>query len=124
MVIDIFTKNKQLFKPLEIHNQMIWDIDKKYPSPEVSWWFFPEGVRKLWLGRTYPESCEAQMKEEYCLILHASNYLTLFLTDLFCSNRKDIVIEDFGCGDGRLFVYLNLVVGMIGLNYLTLFMGI
>lgn len=116
MIIDMFKFKTTPFLSyyLTEQNQLIIDNDEREPGKGetftrdiVSPWFNPKGVRNLWLGRTYPYTVKAQGRPEFNLILHASNYLTLFLIELLFRDRKEIMIEDFGCGDGRLFVYLQ-----------------
>jgi hypothetical protein len=114
MIIDMFKKGNEIFRSLEKKNQLIFENDTREPGEGetftrdyVSPWFDPAKVKELWLGRCYPESAPCKDKPEYSLIIHLSNYLPIFLINLLFTNRKDAIIEDFGCGDGRLFVYLK-----------------
>jgi hypothetical protein len=53
---------------------------------------------------------ECQYRREYCLYLHCSNYLPLFLIDILYTRGCDTIdplIEDIGGGMGWLFLYLN-----------------
>jgi hypothetical protein len=112
VIINIF-KNEDLYKELEKYNQDIIDIDNKIiankgKDSKISYWFDPKHVRALPLSRTSPKpDPSVQDRAEYRLILYASNYMPLFLANLLYGDRKDIMIEDFGVGDGRFLYYLS-----------------
>jgi hypothetical protein len=70
-------------------------------------WFNPKNYRKQPFSRHYPFLDELiNNRPEYKLIFHLSNYLPLFLIKLLYAERKDILIEDVGCGNGNLIYYL------------------
>lgn len=111
-------KNPVLFESLKQYNEGIINFSQKWsynkPGEEydfknrkISRWFDPRYIRDLGLSRTYPDMCSIQYRPEYSLILHCSNYLSLFLINLLYHNKNTILIEDIGCGRGDFFYYLN-----------------
>jgi len=114
MIINII-KNPKLFFDLSKYNDGIkqvtntfnfsgeYDFDKRVISP----WFNPDNIRDLGLSRTYPNMCSVQYRKEYCITLHCSNYLPIFLINKLYSTRKDVLIEDVGGGMGWFFYYLS-----------------
>lgn len=118
MKIDIF-KYPWIYLYLEKFNQDIRDIcgrhtiirrqSEKYDAHEggSSWWFHPENIRDLHLPSTYPGKTPMFQEPRFNLQLYGANYPTLFLINELFSNRKNIVIEDYACGMGRLIYYLS-----------------
>lgn len=117
MVIDL-VKHCGLFFDLQKYNPIIQEFSTRFeynrPGEEydfknrkISAWFNPKNVRNLGLSRTYPKMDPVQYRPEYCLLMHCSNYLGLFLMHHLYSNNKDIVFEDLGAGLGWLYVYLK-----------------
>lgn len=117
MILDI-VRHYHVFKPLESHNQFIknfsyrWKYNNageeyNFKNRIISAWFNPDNVRNLGLSRTYPNMDKCQYRQEYCLSLHCSNYLGLFLIATLYKGRYDVLIEDVGGGQGWWFFYLN-----------------
>jgi len=114
MIINIL-KDLSLYKNLEKYNKIIREVSKKYifrrgPDPakgEATIWFDPYNYREAPLSRTYPETAPEQYRPEYRLIFYLPNYVILFLINILYQDRKDILIEDFGAGVGRLFFFLS-----------------
>ena len=114
MIIDI-VKHSKIFFDLEQYNPLIKTITDKYTysstydlgHDKISPWFEPKNIRDLGLSRTYPEMAACQYRREYCIYLHCSNYLALFLINLLYENNKNILIEDIGGGMAWFFLYLN-----------------
>lgn len=112
MIINIL--NTSLFNSLERHNQVIatavegFKFNSEYNLAQeiISPWFDPKNVKDLGLSRTYPHMSKEQYRPEYCLTLHCSNYLGLFLINRLYEN-KNTLIEDIGGGMGWWFVYLH-----------------
>jgi hypothetical protein len=114
MLIDI-VKHSKLFFDLEQYNYLIEQFTNKYTfsstydlvNNKISPWFDPKNIRNLGLSRTYPEMAACQYRREYCIYLHCSNYLPIFLINILYANRKNILIEDIGGGMAWFFLYLN-----------------
>jgi len=120
MIISIF-KDETLYKDLEQYNLDIIEVDMRFinrfgvgrydgKGRQISEWFDPRRVRKLHLSRTPKASSpdpKVQDRPEYRLVLYASNYLGLFLINLLYKQQFDVLIEDFGVGDGRFLYYLS-----------------
>lgn len=79
-----------------------YDVNKG----EASEWFDPSRYRDAPLSRTYPKRAPEQYKKEYQLIFYLPNYVTLFLIKELYKDRKDVLIEDCGPGNGNLFFFL------------------
>jgi hypothetical protein len=119
MIIDI-VENCDLFFSLVSLNKVIEDFASKFKYNEpgrdydftnrvISSWFNPRKIRDLGISRTYPRMDPVQYRPEYCLIIHCSNYLPLFLMDKLYRDRKDVLFEDIGAGLGWLYVYLKAI---------------
>lgn len=118
MTIDIF-KYPWLYLYLEKFNQDIRDICGRHTvvrrtnEPYIpanggsSWWFHPDAIRELPLPRTYPHCSQLLSEPKFNLILFGANYPSLFLINELFADRKDIFIEDYACGMGRLIYYLS-----------------
>lgn len=117
MVINI-VKHCGLFFDLKKYNSIIMDFRSRFsynaPGEEydflnrkISGWFDPQKVRQLGISRTYPKHDPVQYRPEYCLLIHCSNYLPLFLMNTLYLDRKDVLFEDIGAGLGWLYVYLQ-----------------
>jgi len=103
-------KDMDLYKNLEQYNSIIKDVSKKYfitKDDAVVEWFNPDKYRELPLSRTYPETSPELLRPEYSLIMFLSNYVPLFLINLLYKDNKDILIEEFGGGIGRLMLFLS-----------------
>jgi hypothetical protein len=124
MIINIIN-NPNMYLSLSKYNRDINNKMKSYKfsgeydfkNKVISPWFDPKNIRDLGLSRTYPHMSPVQYRKEYCLNIHCSNYLPLFLIDKLYTNRKNILIEDIGGGMGWLFFYLN----KLGFNNFQLF---
>lgn len=115
MIINII-KNHQWIDELELFNKVIKEVSSKYHFPtswktlkqnEASRWFNPDRYNWAPLSRTYPFVAKEQMRPEYKLIENLPNYVTMFLIKELYADRKNILIEDFGCGMGRLLFFLS-----------------
>jgi len=84
-------------------------LSTKYDTKnnEASYWFKPINYNKNPLSKTYPVASPNQNRPEYKLIDYLPNYVSLFVIKELYKNRKDIQIEDFGAGMGRLFFFLS-----------------
>lgn len=116
MIVDNFRKFS-FWESLEKYNKDIANIyrsvtpnDDTTHSSFTTWWFHPDKVKELELrirgSRTLWRLREND--EMYTLTLGPNNYLTLFLLPILYEN-KNILIEDVGCGMGRLIYYLSKV---------------
>lgn len=119
MIVNIL-KDSAMFYYLSKYNYLIENVSKhwKYNSAGqeydfekriISSWFNPAKIRELGISRIYPEHSFVQYRPEYCLKIHCSNYLPLFLINLFYSSRKNILIEDVGGGMCWFFLYLHIL---------------
>jgi len=108
LTIDIF-KNNDLFDRLSKYNYIIElgdhvDLIDKAPYPA---WFVPKTQVFNPTVRSYPNvdsiSCDPKWKINLTIV----NYMVVFLSHVLYQDRKDIIIEDMGCGVGYLFLYLS-----------------
>lgn len=116
MVINIL-RDMDWINSLEGHNQTIRDVHYKYTfksnyydltKNEASDWFHPEMYRLAQLSRTYPDIDRVvNNRSEYKLIFYLPNYVSLFLIKELYSDRKDVLIEDVGTGNGNLLFFLS-----------------
>lgn len=115
MIINII-KNSQWIDELEQYNKTIKEVSSKYQfrtswktlkENEASRWFNPDRYRWAPLSRTYPIRAIEQNRPEYKLIENLPNYVTMFLIKELYKDKKDVLIEDFGCGMGRLIFFLS-----------------
>jgi len=128
MKVNIF-KNEWLFKCLEQYNRIVTDVcakhtiirntDERYDPAfhSSSWWFNPENLYLLSLPRDYPEQSPIVKDKKFNLKFYAPNHASTFFISFLYANRKDVLIEDYACGDARLAGYLS----KIGFNNWSLF---
>src|SRR5665213_3160017 len=91
---------------LEPHNKKLLEIHDKFG--DLGWWFTPSRINQQPLSRMYPEIDEVICnRPEYKLMFNHGNYLSLFLIGKLYKNRKDVLIEDVGAGNGNLIYYLS-----------------
>ena len=122
MIINCF-KDK-LFEDLKQHNQWIVDVcDRHIINPfgignhlwHSCWWYDPRGQQKLHLTSSYrklgkivfPEPDPKVYEDRFCLIMYAPNYPSLFVINKLYEDRKDVLIEDLGCGLSQVCFYLT-----------------
>lgn len=113
--IDYF-KDIDWIEKLIPYNTHLLEVGKKYKyynsnykleKQEVSYWFNPNEIKNIPISDYYPfTDKKVSTNPSYKLILYAPNYLNLFLCNLLYADNKNIIIEDVGCGDGKLFYYL------------------
>lgn len=110
MIIDIF-KDSPLFLGLQKYNITLQEVGAKHEygsGKPSSYWFDTNNARSLPLSRTNPYADPKIVADDrYCLVLYVSNYMSLFLLQLLYQDRKDILIEDFGCGAGWFIYYAS-----------------
>ena len=108
ITIDIF-KNNDLFEQLSQYNHILdngihMEAVKKSPYPA---WFMPETAVLNPTTRSYPNIDKLSYDPKWKIHLTIVNYMSIFIINLLYSKRKDVIIEDMGCGVGYLFLYLN-----------------
>jgi hypothetical protein len=118
LIIDAFKTD--LFERLKVHNK--WFVEtlheicikkgeryfyKEEPTREISHWFDVERIRHIPLPRHYPNLIPLNFHEKLCLLENPPNYVSIFLINLLFADRKDIMIEDACCGQGKFAVLLS-----------------
>ncbi len=107
--INIFKDD--LFKPLEQYNDLLIKTINKYEfgnGKPNAYWFDPKEIRRLPLTNDtaiVPNPLAESLK--FNLFLYTANYPALFLINLLYGDKKDVLIEDWACGAGRMFYYLT-----------------
>ena len=110
MKIRIF-KNMEFWESLSKYNKDIIEVYNKIDKKDCTWWFDPNRVSDLEIRVNFSTNLlrltPNAINKRFKLIMHPSNYLTLWLINLLYSDNKDILIEDIYCGMGRLIFYLS-----------------
>jgi len=106
MIVNIL-KDTGWIDELEPYNAQLRQVHEKYYPMEGNDWFDPDKYRQNPLSRLYPELDPViNYRPDYKLIFYLPNYVPLFLVRELYGDKRDILIEDVGTGNGNLIYFL------------------
>jgi hypothetical protein len=122
MIVNCFKES--LFEDLKQYNHEIVEVCDRHTINKYGlgntdghscWWYDPRGQNKLHLTASYrkhgqivfPETEQFVYEPRFCLVMYAPNYPALFICNKLYGDKKDVLIEDLGCGLSQITFYLS-----------------